>query len=167
MNSGKHAWMEKAANWTNCIVVRYLKKNFDLMLAKIVDHLLPLPPKIFLNSGTEAADEVVEIHEHMNTHVQESYEWCVSTTNPSKLILYLIHVFYVILVILLDSWPGSEGHDTMVDNMESGEVGELLPQQEEERIKIINKLWQEEPPDHVQFILSISRFLKNNEINWS
>ena len=44
------------------------------MFVKIVDHLLPLPPKIFLNSGTEAADEVVEIHEHMNTHVQESYE---------------------------------------------------------------------------------------------
>ena len=50
------------------------RKNLDFMFVKIVDHLLPLPPKIFLNSGTEAADEVVEIHEHMNTHVQESYE---------------------------------------------------------------------------------------------
>ena len=42
-----------------------------------------LPPEIFLNTWTEAAHEVVEVHKDMDTHVEESYEGCVSSTHPS------------------------------------------------------------------------------------
>ena len=43
----------------------------------------PLPPEIFLNTWTKAAHEVVEVHEDMNTHVEESYKGCVSSSHPS------------------------------------------------------------------------------------
>ena len=55
----------------------------------------------------------------------------------------------------LDSRPGCERHDAMVNNMQHWQVGELLPQQEEQGVKVVNELWEEVPPGHVQCIHAI------------
>ena len=55
----------------------------------------------------------------------------------------------------LDSRPGCERHDAMVNHMQHWQVGELLPQQEEQGVKVVNELWEEVPPGHVQCIHAI------------
>ena len=40
-----------------------------------------LPPEILLNAGTKAGHEVVEIHDNMNTNVEEHEECGVSSTH--------------------------------------------------------------------------------------
>ncbi len=40
------------------------------------------------------------------------------------------------LNLLPDAPPGSEGHDTVVDNVEGGQVAELLAQQKEDGVQV-------------------------------
>ena len=50
----------------------------------------------------------------------------------------------------LDPGPGGEGHDAVVDDVQRGQVAPLLPQQEEQRVEVVNELGEEVPPGHVQ-----------------
>ena len=43
-------------------------------------------------------------------------------------------------IILLWTPPALQGHDAMVEHMEEGEMGELLLENKEERVKHVNKL---------------------------
>lgn len=70
---------------------------------------VPFPPEVLLNGGSEGGEEVVEVHDHVDAHVQEPAEGCVSPANKS------------------DAPPGSEGHDPVVYNVQRGQVAELLP----------------------------------------
>ena len=38
----------------------------------------------------------------------------------------------------LDPRPGGERHDAVVDHVEGGEVAELLPEQEEDRVEVVD-----------------------------
>ena len=44
------------------------------------------------------------------------------------------------VMILLWTPPALQGHDAMVEHMEEGEMGELLLENKEERVKHVNKL---------------------------
>ena len=46
--------------------------------------------------------------------------------------------------------PGLPGHDAVVDHVEGGQVAELLPHQEEERVRQVDDFRKEEPPGHVE-----------------
>ena len=50
----------------------------------------------------------------------------------------------------LDAGPGGEGHDAVVDDVQGGQVAPLLPQQEEQRVEVVNELGEEVPPGHVK-----------------
>ncbi len=57
--------------------------------------------------------------------------------------------------LLLDPPPGGEGHDTMMNDMKHGEMGELLPQHEEDGVQVIDVLAEEIPPGHIQGCIPI------------
>jgi len=80
------------------------------------------PPKIFLHLWPHGRHEVVEIHDHMDAHVQEASKDRVPTTHKSS------------------DPPSSEGHDTMVDNMEGGALIEFLPKDKEDSVKEVGEL---------------------------
>jgi hypothetical protein len=63
---------------------------------------------------------------------------------------------------LPDAPPGGEGHDTVVDHMQGGQMAELLAQQKEDGVQIVHVLAEEVPPRHVQ---SIEPILHNFQ-NW-
>jgi len=67
------------------------------------------PPKIFLDRGTEAGHEVVEVHDDMDTDVEEHEECGVSTSNK------------------LEEEPYNNWHHGMVDNMKGGHLVVLMP----------------------------------------
>jgi len=92
------------------------------------------PPEIFLNSRPHGRHKVVEIHDDVDSHIEEPTECRVTSTNES------------------DSKPRSKRHDTMMDNMKGGQVGELLAEQEQERVKEVNKLREVIPPGHISCI---------------
>ena len=45
---------------------------------------VPLPPEVLLDLWPHGAHQVVEVHDHMNSHVQEHEEGRVSTAHKSK-----------------------------------------------------------------------------------
>jgi|688.fasta_scaffold1290797_1 hypothetical protein len=51
---------------------------------------------------------------------------------------------------LLRTQPDEERQATMMDHVQGGEVGELLPQHKEERVEEVHELRDEVPPGHVQ-----------------
>ena len=53
-----------------------------------------LPPQIFLDLGTKARHEVVEIHDDMNTNVEEHEECGMSATHKPKAICYQLPGFF-------------------------------------------------------------------------
>lgn len=77
-----------------------------------LDHLkrghVLLPPDVLLVLGPHGRQEIVSVHEHVNKCVEEAKEGGVAAGNPAG------------------AWPHGERHDPMVDNMEQGDVGELL-----------------------------------------
>ena len=52
----------------------------------------------------------------------------------------------------------------MVNHVKHGQVSELLPQQEEQRVEVVNELREEIPPGHVQCKHSIIGIYKNHSI---
>lgn len=91
-----------------------------------------LPPEVWLHLGTQGGKEVVRVHDGVDAHVQEPAESRVTSA----------HEF--------NSPPSSEGHDSMVNHVESGEVAVLLPQHEEEGVEVVHVLGEVVPPSHVQ-----------------
>ena len=55
----------------------------------------------------------------------------------------------------LDAGPGGEGHDAVVDDVQGGQVAPLLPQQEEQRVEVVNELGEEVPPSNTEHPQSI------------
>jgi len=90
-----------------------------------------LPPEILLNLGAEEREEVVEVHDGVDAHVEETTECCVTTTNVS------------------DAPPSCERHDSMVDHVEGGQVAHFLSQHKKERVEIIDEFREKVPPDKV------------------
>ena len=64
--------------------IRGLYRDF---IFKPVVHIprpfLPLPPKVLLHLGPEGGEEVVEVHDDVDPHVQEPAERRVSPANKS------------------------------------------------------------------------------------
>ena len=48
-----------------------------------------------------------------------------------------------------DTAPGSEGHDTMMENVKGGEVHPFLSEHKEKGVDGVHQLWKEEPPGHI------------------
>ena len=80
-------------NWKSCMDEKggklgqlhscYISEIFTFILSLKLLYCLPFPPQILLYTGSKAWHEVVEIHEDMNTHVQEAHKSCVTSSNPS------------------------------------------------------------------------------------
>ena len=101
----------------------------------------------------------------MDTHVEEANKRSVATSDPSEMIGWNL-VWLLIVFPSLDAWPGSQRHDAMVNHVKHGQVSELLPQQEEQRVKVVNELGEEIPPGHVQCkhsIIGICKFHSDKE----
>jgi len=92
---------------------------------------VPLPPKVLLHLGPEGGEEVVEVHDDVDPHVQEPAERRVSPANKS------------------DPPPGCEGHNSVVYNVQRRQMAELLPENEEEAVEVVDVLAEEVPPGHV------------------
>jgi len=86
------------------------------------------PPKIFLDRGTEAGHEVVEVHDDMDTDVEEHEECGVTTSNK------------------LEEEPYNNWHHGMVDNMKGGHLVVLVPHHHEEGVHEVCELGEEVPP---------------------
>ena len=51
----------------------------DASASKNLPHFSPFPPKIFLHLRAHAGHEVVEVHHHVDAHVEEATEGGVAT----------------------------------------------------------------------------------------
>ena len=49
-----------------------------------MNSFLPLPPEILLNTGTHGTHEVVEVHDDVDTHVEEPTEGGVTSSNKPE-----------------------------------------------------------------------------------
>ena len=126
MKSGKVACTKKVANCINCMVVKYLE--MITIFENLLHHLLlPFPPEILLYAGPHAGHEVVEVHHHVDAHVEEAHEGGVAAPDP------------------LDPGPGGERHDAVMDHVQCRQVGELLTAQEEEGVDEVDELGEEVP----------------------
>lgn len=105
-----------------------------------LDHLhgseVPFPPKIFLDGGAAGCQEVVEVHHHVDSRVQEGTEATLTSSDKPR------------------APPAEEGEGAMVDHMEGGQVGELLTGNKEHRVSQVNKLGEVVPPSEVEGPLS-------------
>ena len=91
-----------------------------------LDHLhggeISFPPEIFLNAGTAGREEVVEVHHTVNPGVQEGPEPTVTSSDKPG------------------SPPAQPGQGAVMDDVEGGQVGELLAGNKEEGVCQVNKL---------------------------
>jgi len=91
-----------------------------------LDHLqlgeVFLPPEELLDLGTAGSQEVVEVHEGVDAHVEEPAEGCMTSANIS------------------DATPCCERHNSMVNNMKSGEMIILLSQHKKEGVNVVDEL---------------------------
>jgi len=100
-----------------------------------LDHLhlgeVLLPPEVLVDLGPEGGHEVVEVHDGVDAHVEETAKHGLAASD------------------IPDPPPGSEGHDAVVDHVKSGEVVELLPEDKEDGVDVVDELGEEVPPRHV------------------
>jgi len=83
-----------------------------------LDHLesgqILLPPEKRLHLRPKSREEIVEVHHRVNASIEKSSKTSMTSTNKS------------------DAPPGLKRHDTMVKNMEEGEMAKLLLQDKED-----------------------------------
>ena len=76
------------------LIVDFQSQNTVIRNVKVMAVYLhlssPFPPEIFLYSWTHCAHEVVKVHDDVNSHVQESTEGCVTSTNKPENIKSLL-----------------------------------------------------------------------------
>ena len=126
--------MEKETNWRSCISEMI---TISHTVACCDDHSLIItsdvsfPPEIFLNLRPEAGHEVVEVHHHVDAHVEEHEEGGVAAPHP------------------LEEDPAAHGHDHVVNHVQRGQLVVLLFQNHEERVHEVCKLGEKVPPHNV------------------
>ena len=72
---------DKLNHLKSCQVSEKIRVEIFLLLKKF---WIPFPPEIFLNSRPHGRHEVVEIHDDMDSHIEEPAECRVTSTNESK-----------------------------------------------------------------------------------
>jgi len=91
-------------------------------LYKLHARQILLPPKVLLNFGTTCSKEVVEVHECVNTTVEQWREDSVTTTGE------------------FGTPPECYGGDRVMDDMEGREVGEFLTKNKKDAVKQVSEL---------------------------
>ena len=83
---------------------------------------ISFPAEIFLNGRPPCTQEVVEVHHTVHPGVEEGAEPALTPSDKPG------------------APPGEPGQGPVVDDVERGEVGELLPGHEEHRVGQVDKL---------------------------
>lgn len=104
-----------------------------------LDHLegghVLLPPNVLAVLGTQSAEEVVEVHEHVDENVEKAEERGVAAGDEPG------------------AGPDGERHDSVVDHVQEGNVLELLAGDEAEGVDEFRELAEVVQPtqvDHLQ-----------------
>ena len=90
-----------------------------------------LPPEVRLEGGPGGSEQVVEVHQRVHSGVEEGAKAALSTADEPG------------------PPPTEEGQGAVVDHMKEGEVGELLPSDEEEGVEEVDELGEVVPPSQV------------------
>lgn len=94
-----------------------------------LDHLhcseISFPPEILVEAGAAGREEVVEVHHAVHPGVQEGAEAALAAANKPG------------------APPAEPRQRAVVDDVERGQVGELLTGNEEQRVGQVNKLWSQ------------------------
>ena len=101
-----------------------------------LDHLhgreISFPPEIFLDAGTAGGEEVVEVHDRVDTAVEERTKATVTATDK------------------FGPEPTEPGQDAVVDDVEGGEMVELLANDKEEAVEKVDKLGEVVNVGHIE-----------------
>ena len=110
----------------------------------------PLPPEIFLYLGSARRQEIIEIHHGVHPGVQEREEPTVTSSNKPGKMSRFKSIMLNSFSSLLCSEPTLERHDSVMIDVEEGEMAVFLLCHKEERVKHVEELGHVEQPGHVQ-----------------
>ena len=90
-----------------------------------------LPPKILLDLRTQSRDEIVEVHDDVDAHVEEHEEGRMATSDK------------------LEEGPADHGHYGVMNYVQRCQLVIFLSQNKEERIHEIDEFGKEIPPNNI------------------
>ena len=115
---------KRADTTETCHFQFYLKRVDEYQYE--LDHLqgceISFPAEIFLNAGPPGGEEVVEVHHTVHPGVEEGAKPTLTSSDKPG------------------APPAEPGQSPVVDDVERGEVGELLPGNKEHGVGQVNKL---------------------------
>ena len=162
--AGSGIWTIIKTSW-----VDHNKTTFKQLVNAIINICIPpFPPKKRLHFRSKCREEIVEVH-----HLEKTKVPCKNSLSYSPCAPLHWRKQQSLRALLQRTWrsqegtqgqchwcqprppPGLEGHDAVVEDVEEGEVGELLLQHEEDGVGKVDELGEVEEPGKVESTKSL------------